>query len=284
MDICMADECSSARLFYPLHTHLTIPVEVCDIIVDLLSDDLSTLRACATVCRAFLRRSRRYLFRCILLRDAQHGYFFVQTLFYDPSSADAVQELRLGKFGRMKWAAAVSLDLLPLLCSLKKLRLRGLEELLHPPFFHSLADIRHSLTTLSLTFCHLQSPDELKQFILALPYVEHLTLKFLSFSELRPIQRSDCHPSSLDIMISTLFIQETPLKPWLELSGFTQWIGSTSTPLSLECLYVRPGLYADISIIQNLVHTYRYTLHTLVLDFGCNLSFTNDGMLLINHN
>ena len=279
MNICIAlEQCFSTPSSHLPRRQLYIPLELWDAIVDCLEGDVASLRACALSCRVLLPRCRHHLFRRIVLNDAEHGNLFVRTLQRDLASADAVSDLQIGKFSGTNWAYAVLLDLLPMLSRLQKLRFRQLDTPLQPTFYLTLGEARAYLTTLALAWCHLESPSVLKELILALPYVEHLTLQFIQFHDLTPIPDSThdsalCHSEMSDIMLTTLCIQELAMPTWLEESDFARWLRGTSTTVSLECLRLCTGFSTGTHVVQDFINTYRHTLHTLVLDFGYNLSF-----------
>lgn len=66
-----------------MQTHQTIPLELIEVIIDNLANDIPTLKACSITCRAFLTRSRVYLFSSINLTST----------FYRPNTTSMFHEM-----------------------------------------------------------------------------------------------------------------------------------------------------------------------------------------------
>ncbi|TFK80055.1 hypothetical protein K466DRAFT_605658 [Polyporus arcularius HHB13444] len=158
-----------------------IPVEVSEHVIDMLWDDKDTLRACALTCRAWVPRSRLYLFRSITLRERPTVYALADLLDTDESIQHLIQTV------------GVKLDkhtlLLDSFFAVLGRRLPRLHELsftgrsLGRPFFPHitrrtclLASFTTSIASLSLQSVILRSFNDLARLLCTLRHLRHLNL------------------------------------------------------------------------------------------------------------
>ncbi|RDX44608.1 hypothetical protein OH76DRAFT_1093315 [Lentinus brumalis] len=162
-----------------------IPVEVSEHVIDMLWDDKDTLRACALTCRAWVPRSRLYLFRSITLRERPTVYALADLLDTDESIQHLIQTV------------GVKLDkhtlLLDSFFAVLGRRLPRLHELsfigrsLAGQFFPYitrrtclLASFTTSIASLSLQYAILRSFDDLARLLGTLTHLTHLTLNHIT--------------------------------------------------------------------------------------------------------
>ncbi|EKM61764.1 uncharacterized protein PHACADRAFT_85035 [Phanerochaete carnosa HHB-10118-sp] len=251
-----------------------VPLEIWDLVVDATADDLSTLKACATTCRAFLRRSRYHLFRRVTVRTGKFAEILISTLQRDPDIRSAVRELQLDSSNPVPdWVIQTVRALLPMLFNLRKLLLRSMQ-LSHPALPELLSIARHTVTSLDLTLCKFDSFAAFIRLVLALPCITDLALNFISFGVAQPIVVADADLQLLGmsgIMLSTLRLRCHPLGPWM--GALLRWLRNTPTLASLRKLHLRTAMCETAHDIQTLTCFAKDSaLDTLVLDCGGTIS------------
>lgn len=247
-----------------------VPLDIWDLVIDAAADDLSTMKACATTCRAFLHRSRYHLFKRVTVRTGKVAEILISTFQRDPDIRSAIRELQLDSSNPVPdWVIHTVRTLLPMLFNLRKLLLRSMQ-LSHPALPELLSMARYTVSSLDLTLCKFDSFAAFVRLVLALPYIKDLALNFISFDAAQPIAVADADlqlPSMSEIMLSTLRLQEHPLQRWM--GPLLRWLRNTPTHSSLRKLHLRLAMCQTAHDVQNLTRFAKDSaLETLVLDCG----------------
>jgi len=145
-----------------------LPPEITDHIVDLLYNDLETLKQCCLVSKSWVPRTRRYIFANIFFHSA-HAFESWNNTFPDPTNSPAshVNTLTIDSFPEdvegFDWITSFS--------CVEKLSLHGRPTV---PFalFHGLS---FNLRSLNVQFITFSCPD-LFDFICSFPHLENLDL------------------------------------------------------------------------------------------------------------
>ena len=294
MNICTTTVCiSGSRLLrHRPHRHIFVPLEICHAFIDLLADDLATLRSSSVTCRAFLGRSRHHLFRRIVLHSPEQWDSVLFMLQRDRQSAEAVRELEIDNRpvqGRTPhWLDPVSINLLPMLSSLEQLiiNLPLPQRVHHPTLFTALSEFPPSVVALSLTGYQFASFTDLTRFLLIHPSVKHLILHSVDFHEDETNYTNVNQPFeeisglSLSTLSITNFSSSGNFTRMLVDTRFSRWLGTTSAVRVLQHLELKLRITEQASAdgVQDLIFECRHTLQTLVLDFATHIDPDQRGM------
>ena len=174
--VAIEDSESSPHYIFPYHNDSEgIQLDIWNLVIDALANDSRSLKACAITCRAFLRRTRYHLFRRNTIRTSYAAERFVYVLQCNPDCGGFVREFTLQASG----SAILPESLLPMLPNLRNVSFRG-PSLSGSTYARLLSEVRRTVSTLDLTFCAFEEFGHFARLVLALPYIKHLTVNFLS--------------------------------------------------------------------------------------------------------
>ena len=245
-----------------------LPLELWELILDMLSDDAKALKACAVTCSAFLNRSRRNLYRRATLYAEDDANLFVQTLTNDPGNRDAVRELVLiGRLLSHQAGNATSL-LFPMLNKLDTLVIYRLDHDVYPHIHIPPLHVQRNITRFCLGAAHFQSFSQLSELLLSFLNLNHLNLTDVSFEEDVDVSAIDVHTPHL--RLTTVHLRGVmPYPNHLRLEVLAHWLCRVS-PSTINSLRLISGLDAETAgAAEHFIHANRAALHTLVFDLGC---------------
>ncbi|GJE99495.1 hypothetical protein PsYK624_157590 [Phanerochaete sordida] len=244
-----------------------LPLEVWELIIDYHSDDVRTLLACSLTCSALLRRSRRHLYRRVVLRTEDRAAYFVRALTHDPGNWGAVHALEVE--GELFSTEGTSMPLLfPMLRTLHTLVVHKLRQAAYDGARACLAAVQHSVTTLSLSGAYLRSLPALAALLTRLPHLRHLALLDVVFEE--PVDEARIDEAAAPVLALDTF----DFRGWAHRAGGAHirsvlaWVCAAS-PGTLRSLRLQVPLGGHTSgAVHRIVAAHSATLHTLVLDLG----------------
>lgn len=224
----------------PSHRGSNMPLEVWESIIDACSGDTVTLKACATVCRAFVRPSRTHLYRHIVVTTSPVADSVIEALERNPDSRGAVIELHLdgaSPLGALAgWVCRVLRRLLPMLHRLQTLRLWSMS-LTSPSVPHLLSAVRRTVSRLEIAYCQVFGFAELADILSALPGITNLVISYITVRHGQMTASPEIEATGM--ALTSLCVKEQPYSgSWM--AALAHWLNETSTPSSLRKMDLRP--------------------------------------------
>ncbi|KAI0359969.1 hypothetical protein OH77DRAFT_1509222 [Trametes cingulata] len=256
-----------------------LPPELCDHILDFLSDDKPTLRACALTARDWLPRAQHHLFRSIYL-DWSNCYAFSRLLAAAPALAAHVATLEIeGAFGIFSmdrlhgatldaWLRAVPAWLPPRLTHLTKLELALLtiDADLVRRFFGVLRGVEH----LTLWACALTTFDVFVDLFRSFPRLRRLTVAFTQEWEANPCagapwSQADASPQ----------LEEIELTSSCDNFKVLRWLVAQDLHRSVHTLSCTRVPWAGLCALGEVLDAFAGTLQNLRIGLGDSMTATD---------
>lgn len=239
-----------------------VPIEIWEHILDLI-DDFPTWKICAVTCRAFLRRSRRNLYRRVCLTNQYNAELLVQVLHNNTDSRVAINALSLVYPSATAPTGPVARFLFPMLPKLQYLHIRSskMHTPIDPLLYIALLPVSQTVTKVKLDWCTLQDLTDVVRLLNALPNLKDLALHELSFRR-TTIAQDQGGVGWPVIRLSSLCLEES-YHPFVD--SLVRLLSQTPSTPSLEKLY----FCFNTSIptpLRDAADLFKETLHTLALD------------------
>lgn len=220
---------------------LRLPPEIIRQIVSLVSEDKETLLACALVCHEWLFDSRAFLFRDIHIRSQETLSSFVSNVLRSERVhpwLTSIHHLSLGflKNGMETFMVEIS-EHLSNLHTMKWTNFTPQTASFHADLFPALGQFAF-LHQLKLAFCMFPSFGDLKNVVVALPYLSSLTIDQVDWND----SIGDSMPSSLTSpqlrpRLSKLAITPAPHQR-ARSDALFHWLSTTPTRSTLRDLWL----------------------------------------------
>lgn len=248
-----------------------IPPELCDQIIDCLSDDQGTLRACGITCRSWLPRARHHLFKRAAI-DWMNCDSFTEVLQSSDGIGHHIRTIEiegaLGVFSMDRqhsaalsaWLHSIPEDLPAKLINVQELDLAlvTVDAAITSSFFARLT----SVTTLSLCACTLDSFNTLVEIFYSMPLLQNLSISFSEWS------------GGVPSLVSHSSRRRAPQLKSVEMTGSSEnyipltWLISHSLHTTIEHLSCTRMQFSTLTKLDSIITALAPSLRSLTIGFG----------------
>lgn len=265
----MATGAVAASKSVPSFSALTkkhLPVEVWELVIDHLHDDFQALLACSLTCTAFVSRSRRHLWKRIVLTNKEHANHFAQAFLDDRRNWNAVRELVISGELFVRQEGSATPLIFPALSNLRTVVICDLQVDAYEDALACLLPLRRSITRLSLSGARFQTFPLLAAFILNFQNLQSLALSHVS--SVKTIMPADVEQYAPQLPLTVFDFRLSSFYNQYRESTKLVLASRIATP-TLACLRLRVPLGTVVAgDVERLVTMNKATLHTLVIDYG----------------
>ena len=247
---------------------MRLPAELRDFVIDLLQDDAAALRTCSLVCRAWLPRSRYYIFHRVQIEPGRRGLTFRALLDRNPDLGKYIRDLEISGIARnlplerclriewptlragpversaedcsASWLENVLPDSIEVLKRVSSLRLVTLQ--VYTELIDTLRRRFPAVKTLTLDKCRFAAFKELCELAHAMTPLEYMQVTEAYW--LRPIlpcSTQQASPIRLKTLILSEKIDAAVVLNWIvsrrlysELSSLSCWVSNQPSAISIR--------------------------------------------------